>query len=172
MRVIALLRGVNVGGHNKVPMAELRALCQELGLSAVATYIASGNIAFDTDEDLDSLGSKLTRSIAARFQIDAVAVVLRRQEELASVLQRMPFGREDPAEMKRVYVLFLSRTPTGTADPDRSPDDVFVVDGREVFIRYGQGAGKTRLQLKWFERQLGCVATARNWRTTQRLLTL
>ncbi len=165
MRHIALLRGINVGGHNKLPMAELRALCEELGFRDVKTYIQSGNVAFDGEGDV---ASALRAGIAERFGL-TVPVVVRTREQVVAARQANPFEVHD----KLLHLAFLDRAVDGRGlDPDRSPGDVFAVSGDVIYVRYGTSSHKSKLTLKWFEKQLGCVGTGRNWRTVGKLLDL
>ena len=106
-----------------------------------------------------------------------IAVVVRSGAELAAVAGRNPFlaagADRDPATL---HVAFLSERPAAAAmatlDPDRSPPDAFAVDGREVYLSYPNGSGRSRLTLDYLERRLGVEGTARNWRTVQRLAAL
>ena len=166
MRTVALLRGINVGGHRKVPMAELRGLCVELGFTKVRTYIQSGNVAFD--HDVAAPDALLASAIGQRFGFE-VPVVTRTRQQLVEARDACPYA-PDP---KRLYVLWLSRSvQSHDLEPDRSPGDLFTVDGDRVYVLYAVGAGTTRLTLDWFDRRLGCSATARNWRTLETLVDL
>ena len=166
MRTVALLRGINVGGHRKVPMAELRALCAELGFTAVKTYIQSGNVAFDHEHSAP--GEVLSRGIAERFGFE-VPVMTRSREQLIEARDACPY-EPDP---RLLHVFFLSRSvEQHDLDPERSPGDVFTVDRDRLYALYAKGAGTSKLSLDWFERQLKCSATARTWRTLETLIDL
>jgi uncharacterized protein (DUF1697 family) len=170
---VALLRAVNVGGKNRLPMAELRDALSGDGLAGVSTLLQSGNVLFHSDEPEQATVARIGDTIEAAFGL-RVGVVVRSAAELAAITGRNPFletGRElDPATL---HVVFLSKRPTAAAvttlDPDRSPPDTFAVDGREVYLSYPNGSGRTRLTLDYLERQLETQGTARNWRTVQRL---
>ncbi len=165
MRTIALLRGINVGGHNKLPMAELRALCAELGFGDAKTYIQSGNVAFDAEGEV---AERLRAGIEARFGL-RVPVVVRTREQVAAAMAANPL----PVDDKMLHLIFLDRVVDGSAlDPNRSPGDVFEVHGDVIYVRYGVASHMSKLTIGWFEKQLGCTATARNWRTVGKLLTL
>ncbi|MCO4770813.1 MAG: DUF1697 domain-containing protein [Deltaproteobacteria bacterium] len=183
-RTIALLRGINVGGKNKLPMAELRAVCEELGFRDVKTYIASGNLFFTSDMSPAEDGIRLKTAIAERWGYD-VPVVTRLREDVLAVRDGNPFGV--PAEDRWLHVLFLNRDPqlgpqglmdpAGVAavrglDPEREPGDRFAVVGRHIYALYANGSGRSRLTGSWLERQLKVTATARNWRTVQKLIAL
>jgi uncharacterized protein (DUF1697 family) len=168
----ALLRGINVGGNNKLPMADVRALCDDLGHDSVVTYLQSGNVVFRSSRDPNALAAELEREIARRSGF-AVTVLLRTPGELAAIASVRPFQEDD---FKKVHVLFLSDRPTATAlaslDPDRSPGDEFRANGRELYLHYANGSGRTRLTLDYFERRLGVAGTARNWNTVLKLVEL
>lgn len=169
---IALIRGINVGGRNKVPMRTLRSLFTSLGHQDVRTYVASGNVVFTANPNTDDdLAAAIADAIAVEFNLN-VSVVLRTPDELADAAQRNPFASED--DPAKVHVAFLRDVAAdehvGELDPDRSPPDEFVVDGREIFIHYPNGAGRSKLTIDYFERRLGTSGTARNFRTVTKLL--
>jgi uncharacterized protein (DUF1697 family) len=172
---VALLRGVNVGGRAKVPMGELRSVFAALGHTDVVTYIQSGNVVFRSAGGTEKeLVSGIERQIADAFGLE-VAVTLRAPGELAAIVAGNPFltGGDDP---KTLHVAFLDRAPApkelAELDPDRSPPDEFRVLGREVYLRYPNGSGRSKLTIDYFERRLGVRATARNWNTVTKLLAL
>lgn len=170
---IALLRAVNVGGNNLLPMKALPALFTGLGHTDPVTYIQSGNVVFRCQNpDMQAVSAALQQRIAEVFGLD-VAVVTRTAAELARVVADNPF----PAEgAQALYVMFLVNLPSEQAvarvDPLRSPPDRFVVRGREVYLHLDTGAGKTRLTGAYLEKCLGTLGTARNWRTVTRLLAM
>lgn len=169
---VALLRGINVGGARKLPMADLRALCEGLGWREVRTFIQSGNVLFRAEGDDPALAAALEGAIARRFGYPDVPVVLRDREGLAAALASVPFDRA-ATDPKLLHVVFLDREPDPAAvaalDPDRSPGDAYVVFGRDVHVRYGAGAGRSKLTLDWLEARLGARGTARNLRTVEAL---
>ena len=170
---VALLRAVNLGGTNRVPMAELRTALSARGFEAVSTVLASGNVLFRSAEPERVIAEQVGETIEESFGV-RVPVVVRSGGELASVVGRNPFlttgADRDPAKL---HVAFLSEQPAAAAaatlDPDRSPPDAFALDGRVVYLSYPNGAGRSRLTLDYLERRLGVAGTARNWRTVQRL---
>ncbi len=165
---VALLRGVNVGGKNRLPMIDLRTLLEDLGCRQVRTLIQSGNAVFAAAADRgELLPGQIADGLAERFGF-AVPVVLRSAAELTAVLARNPFiaaGR-DPATL---HVAFLAVRPCAAAvaalDPDRSPPDEFRIDGREVFLHLPNGVARSKLTNAWLERGLGTTSTVRNWTT-------
>lgn len=169
---VALLRAVNLGSHGKVPMAGLRSWCEDLGFGDVATYIQSGNVVFTavgTDEDEVGvvLGDRIEQECGVR-----TPVLVRCGDELGDAVAANPLY--DPAiEPKFLHVVFLSEAPAAdrvaALDPDRSPGDVFAVDGRHVYLHYPGGSGRSKLTNDYLERTLGTVSTARNWNTVVKL---
>lgn len=171
-RQIALLRGVNLGKHNRVPMAELRGEMAALGFGEVATHLQSGNVVFSATISADAAERAIADGIAARFGIE-VPVLVRTRDELAALIAADPLAEiaTDPA---KYLVTFLSAPP----DPDRfaalePPEPELVRFGeREVFVWCPDGVRNTRVSQSWLERRLGVSATSRNWSTVERLLAI
>jgi uncharacterized protein (DUF1697 family) len=161
----ALLRGVNVGGRGKVPTPELVELFASLGHVDVKSYIQSGNVVF-RGAAVDA--GTLEAAIAERFGLDT-RVILRTHSELEAIAAKSPYDTS-------AHVVFLDRAPERAAiealDPDRSPGDRFSVVGREIYVSFAHGAGRTKLTLDWFERRLGVAGTQRNWNTLLKLIDL
>ena len=171
---IALLRGINVGGKNKLPMAKLVALFEKLGCEDVHTYIQSGNVAFAANA---ALAKTLPAQVSARLMKDLglqVPVQLRSARELSKALRAHPFAAT--VEDSSLHVMFLADLPTATRlkklDPDRSPGDRFSVVGREVYLCCPNGIARTKLTNAYFDAALDTVATIRNWRTATKLLAM
>ncbi|MGH3035655.1 MAG: DUF1697 domain-containing protein [Gaiellaceae bacterium] len=171
---VALLRGINLAGRNKVPMAELRSALDSLGLEDVVTYIQSGNVVFRTRGGVRDLAGSIEGGIEEAFGIDVV-VLLRTPAELRKVAADNPFLRTG-ADPSKLHVVFLSGKPTKKAaaglDPDRSPPGEFKLRGREVYLHLPTGFGRSKLTVDYFERQLGVSGTARNWKTVTKLVAL
>ena len=171
----ALLRGVNVGGRNKVPMGELTAALSSLGLEDVVTYIQSGNVVFRSPSgDTRELASGIERRITEVFGL-GVTVLLRTPAELDEIAGGNPF-LADQANRAKLHVVFLDALPAAGAvealDPNRSPPDRFSVRGREVYLQLPNGAGRSKLTLDYFERRLGARATVLNWNTLLEMISL
>ncbi len=172
---VALLRGINVGGKNKLLMRDLAAMFSETGCDDVRTFIQSGNVVFRA-------GSALTRRvpdligevIASRFGY-RIPVVTRTAGELAAIIQANPFPgvAAEVGRLGQLHVGFLADRPEAAAvdalDPDRSPPDEFAVVGREVYSYCPQGFASTRLTTRYFESNLSTTMTARNWKTVLKL---
>ena len=171
MRWVVLLRAVNLGSRNKVPMARLRALLEDAGYGDVRTYIASGNVLLDGPKSGAAVARELERIVADEFSVDTTAIV-RKPAELAAVVSDHPFGRDT----SRSHVVFLAERPTAKAakqlaEVDHSPDRG-VLAGEHVYVQYGAGVQNARLSAARLERLLGVAATHRNWRTVVALAEL
>ncbi len=169
---VALLRGLNVGGRNKLPMRELNAMFVGMGCDDVRTYIQSGNVVFRASQELaDGLPALVSAEIAASrgFQIP---VVLRTASEFNRIVRDNRFLTAG-ADPTKLHVGFLADTPdpahVARLDPDRSPPDVFEVQGREVYLHFPAGVARSKLDNAYFDRTLHTVCTIRNWRTVCRL---
>ncbi len=171
---VALLRGINVGGHHKVPMAELRAAFEGFGLEAVSTYIQTGNVAFRSAATESELTLALPDVIRERFGFE-VPVVLREAHELAEAAEaHLLADRADDSRM--LHVVFLAEAPSAEAvrsfDLERYAPDDLVVRGRDAYVAYPEGSARSKLTIDVIERALGTTGTGRNWRTVQKLVEL
>jgi uncharacterized protein (DUF1697 family) len=171
MRWVVLLRAVNLGSRNKVPMARLRTLLEEAGYDDVRTYIASGNVFLDGAKSGLAVSRDIEQIVADEFGVDTTAV-LRKPAELSALVSDHPFGRDT----SRSHVVFLAKRPSVTAaerlaDEDHSPDRG-VLAGANVYVQYGAGVHKARLSAARLERLLGVTGTHRNWRTVAALAQL
>ena len=172
---IALLRGINVGGKNKLLMRELVALFEVAGATDVRTYIQSGNVVFRASATtVKRIPKTVADAIAKQHGLD-VPVVLRSASEWCKAIERNPL-RGTPDDAKQLYVGFLATKPTAAAlkqlDPDRSPGDTFAVVGREVYVRCPDGVARTKLTNQYFDSRLKTISTFRNWKTTLKLAEL
>ena len=170
---IALLRGINVGGKNILPMKALAAMFCEAGCGEVRTYIQSGNVVFTAKPALVRRVPRLiSKAISNGFNLE-IPIVMRTAGELAKVAGNNPFLK-DGADTKPLSVAFLTDRPTKAAvaslDPGHSPPDEFDVRGREIYLRYPNGVGRTRLTNQYFDSRLKLTSTVRNWRTVLKLV--
>ncbi len=172
---VALLRGINVGGKNLLPMTALAELFAAAGCTDVQTYLQSGNVVFRASA---AVARRLPEAVPAAIRARAglsVPVVLRSAAELLEVARAHPLAQlgDDP---KTLHVAFLAATPAAKAaealDPARSPPDTFLVRGREVFLRLPGGVGKSKLTNDYLDRTLGTTSTVRGWNTVQALAAL
>jgi uncharacterized protein (DUF1697 family) len=174
-RHIALLRGINVGGHKKVQMARLRELMERLGHRDVRTYVQSGNVVFTgPDEPPEAVAAGLEAQLAAELGFE-VSVLVRSRDELAEIVRANPL-RDVATEPARHHVIFLSAEVAperlaGIEAADFAPD-AFLLRGREIHLWTPDGVGDSRLAKALTDKRLGVTATARNWRTVERLLAL
>jgi uncharacterized protein (DUF1697 family) len=170
---VALLRGINVGGKNKLPMKDLIGMFERAGCTNVRHYIQSGNVVFDAASDLAKRIPQLIEAEIQRKLALAVPVLVRSAAEIRAVAKSNPLlaGGADPDTL---FVMFLADKPEKKAssalDPDRSPPDTFVVKGREIYLACPNGAARTKLTNAWFDAKLGTTSTSRNWRTVLKLV--
>ena len=167
---LAFLRGVNVGGENKLRMQDLVDLFSAAGCKNVRTYIQSGNVIFTADVKLVAkLAARIAEQIQERFGYQT-PVILRTAAQLQSILLNPPF--KDSAET--LHVMLLAQVPNAlrvkTLEPHRSPPDEFAVIGQEVYLKLPNGAARTKLTNAYFDSRLATVGTMRNWRTLTKLL--
>jgi uncharacterized protein (DUF1697 family) len=169
---VALLRGINVGGKNILPMKDLAQMFVKAGCRDVQTYIQSGNVVFSAAAPLlKKLPAGISEAIADRFGYK-VPVLVRSSEQLAVVLGSNPFLKAGEPE-KTLYLAFLADAPNAAAvaklEPDRSPPDRFAVIGHEVYLCMPGGMGNSKLTNAWLDSRLATVSTARNWATVTKL---
>ncbi|WP_403020919.1 DUF1697 domain-containing protein [Salinibacterium sp. GXW1014] len=167
-----LVRAVNVGGTAKLPMAQWRALAEELGATDVATYIASGNLLCTPPGDPADFARALEREVEERFGFFR-EVVSRTRAELEAALREFPFGEHDP---KFAYVTFLAGAPSAdavaAAHEVTTGQDTWELRGEHLYIRYAGGAGTADPGMARVGRILGAPGTARNLLTVRKLVDL
>ena len=170
-RVVALLRAVNVGGR-KLPMAELRALCEGLGWTEVATYIQSGNVVFSADEKPDALEAALEDAIRKAFGYDA-PVVVRTAAQWRRYAPANPFP--DAARETPNYLLMLvsKRPPASGAveaiQAKAAAGEIVKQAGDAVWIHFRNGSGTSKITPTLIDKAIGSPATSRNYRTVVKL---
>jgi uncharacterized protein (DUF1697 family) len=168
-KYVALLRGINVGGKNKLPMADLRARFESLGHTDVSTFIQSGNVIFTAARSVTS--RSLETAIATEFGFE-ISVVLRTPSELATVVKANPFTRVD---ISKLHVGFMAAKPAAAAvaklDAERFRPEEFAIRGSELYFHLPDGIGRTKLP-GYLDRQLKIPTTVRNWNTVNKLLEL
>ena len=170
---IALLRGINVGGHKKVPMVQLRELLSNSGLLNVKTYIQSGNVIFQSiNEDSKELEKTIQNSILDHFGFK-VPVLVRTRTELLTIFNNCPFSDEQKSES---YFVMLSDVPdemlVNEASQKTYPDDDYVILNDCIYLFCAKGYGRAKFNLNYFEKKLNIHATARNYKTMVKLLAL
>ena len=173
-RQVALLRGINVGGHNRVGMGPLRELLTGLGHEDVRTLLQSGNVVLTSDETGERLARPLEQAIACELGVEP-RVVVRTVDELAAVVEHDPFG-ELVDQPKLYQVSFLSdglapEAAKALEAADVAPERV-AVHGREIYAWHPGGVQRSPLVKLLSDKKLGVAATARNWNTVTKLLEL
>jgi uncharacterized protein (DUF1697 family) len=170
---IALLRGINLGGHKKIKMEQLRASLEEMGLKRVNTYIQSGNIVFQTGKAAPATLCKKIEAIIMNDFGHSVSVIVRTAEELEAAITNNPLLQEPDIDPEKLHVMFLSEVPASsaleklqsvTAAPDR-----FRAVGKELHFYLPNGVAESVLMKKPVDRILTVVTTTRNWRTVNAL---
>jgi uncharacterized protein (DUF1697 family) len=174
-RHIALLRGINVGGHKKVPMADLRRVLEDAGFEDVKTYVQSGNVALTAKEKSPGKVKRaVEKAIEEAFGFD-VAVVVRSRDEIAALVEDDPLGDLATDPKFRIVVFLaekLDRTRLADVDADEFAPEAFALRDYEIVMWAPDGQRDSRLVKTLTERRTGVVGTARNWRTVEKLLDL
>ncbi len=174
-RYAALLRSVNVAGHGRVAMNELRASFERLGYDDVTTYIQTGNVLFNTSSRSEPVvAAAIEEQLDADFG-DAPAVIVRSVPELLRIGGASPYAKAG-ATPARHHVTFLAAAPAKKAlaalDLPASGHDELVIDGREVYVYTPDGYAGTKYTGTFLERRLGVLSTTRNWNTVTKLCEL
>ena len=176
MKHLALLRGINVSGHNMIKMEALKSMFENCGFQNVETYIQSGNVFLESeDENANSVGFTIKQEIVKQFGYDVPVIVLSKAD-LEKCLTNNPFFKEKNVDTKKLYVAFISKelNPTALNDLKTSqfkPDEAFI-DGNRIYMKLETGAGNTKLTQKYIEKKLNATATTRNWNTVNKLIEL
>ncbi|WP_142785150.1 DUF1697 domain-containing protein [Changchengzhania lutea] len=170
---IALLRGINVSGHKKIPMADLRTLLSESGLKNVQTYIQSGNLIFESsEENIQNLELNIHEAIKSNFGFE-VPVLVKTPGELKKIFDDCPFSEE---KKQHSYFSLLYSIPEEIAVQEISkmshPNEEFIITDRCIYFYSSIGYGRTKYNNNYFERKLKTTATARNYKTMLKLLSL
>jgi uncharacterized protein (DUF1697 family) len=170
---IALLRAINVGGTGKLPMKDLKIACEEAGLARVSTYIASGNLVFESQRSPAAVKTLIANLLRDRFGLTKNHVLIRTPDDLTSVTMRNPFAEAASQRPNLLMVNFLDGIP-----PAGALDRLAVYDGPErlhldndhLYIDYREGVAKSKLTPAFLDKTLQVPATSRNWNTTTKLL--
>jgi uncharacterized protein (DUF1697 family) len=171
---LALLRGINVSGHSMIKMEALKTTLEAIGFQNVQTYIQSGNVFLDSDEEnAAAVGFKIKQEIFKVFGHEVPVIVIGKID-LEACLKNNPFLKDKEVDSKKLYVAFISTTLSSNSMNDLrisqfKPDEASI-DGNKIFVKYAVGAGKTRFDQKYIEKKLNVIATIRNWNTVIQLL--
>ncbi|MEE6259402.1 DUF1697 domain-containing protein [Plantactinospora sonchi] len=173
-RYVALLRGINVGAGTQLAMAELERVVTGLGVADVRTYLRSGNVVFAADEDPERLAGRIRRALGDELSRD-VPVLVRSGAELATLVDGNPYLGVQSDEVK-LLVGFLAEPPdpariAALAVPEGETAE-FTFAGRDIYLHYPDGFGRTRFSNAFLERRLAVPVTIRNWRTVRALADL
>jgi uncharacterized protein (DUF1697 family) len=166
---VAMLRGINVGGHNLIKMEGLRAAFAALGFDDVRTYVQSGNIVFQTATTATArLAKKTSKKILDAFGLD-VPVLIRTADELSEVLKSNPLLKRTGIDETKLHVTFLAAASPKQTDEILKPlagqSELFAVRGTEIYLYCPGGYGSTKLSNGAIEKKLSVHATTRNWNT-------
>jgi uncharacterized protein (DUF1697 family) len=172
--IVSMLRGVNVGSHNRIKMDALRALYESLGLRDVQTYVQSGNVVFRTEKlELVRLIKRVEKGIEQSFGFRP-DVIVRTSSELRDVIARNPFAARDGIDPSKLLVTFLVSDPgleaRGNILRIKADPEELRLDGRELFIYYPNGMARPKLSSALVEKTLKTSGTGRNWNTVRKLL--
>ncbi|HET7434842.1 MAG TPA: DUF1697 domain-containing protein [Thermoanaerobaculia bacterium] len=166
---VALLRGVNVGGNQKLPSAVLKACCERAGGTSVRTYLQSGNVVFASEESsADRMAAAIRAEVKKAVGFE-VAVLIRTGAELKKVIAKNPFADAARENGGKVFVVFLQEPAGATAkaalEKDRVDPEELHYDGRHLYASLPNGAGRSKVAQDFTPRKLGSDCTARNWNT-------
>jgi uncharacterized protein (DUF1697 family) len=170
---VALLRGINVGGKNRLPMSGLNDIFSGVGCRGVETFIQSGNVVFQAAERVArAVPEAVSEGISKRFGF-RIPVVMRSATELQHAAKANPFLRAG-IDLATLHVAFLADRPAvarlASLDPLRSPPDEFVAVGREVYLRLPNGGARSKFTNAYWDTKLATTSTVRNWRTVLKLV--
>lgn len=171
-----MLRGVNVGPHHRIKMDALRALYESLKLENPRTYVQSGNVIFRTNEkNTAKLGKRIQEAIEKKFGFRP-DVVLRSTDELRKAIAASPFAKRPGLEPSKILVTFLASDPSPDSQANLAklkshPEELHLI-GREMYIYFPDGAGKSKLPWSQVEKLLKVTGTARNWNSVSNMLAM
>jgi uncharacterized protein (DUF1697 family) len=172
--IISMLRGVNVGGHNKIKMDALRALYESLKLRDAQTYVQSGNVIFRTDgRDFTRVAKRIEDGIERKFRFRP-DVILRTAAEMRGVVAKNPFAKRRGIAPGKLLASFLASDP-GEEGREKvrqmkcDPEELRI-EGREVYIYFPNGMGRSKLQWSGLDKMLKMPATGRNWNSVTKML--
>lgn len=173
---IAFLRGINVGGQKKMQMAEVRKMMTDIGFRDIQTYIQSGNIVFRSDVDTtEKLEGLIHAAIDTTFGFD-VPVIVKSVTEMKDIIVQNPFKNEVDLAENRIYFVLLQGAPNielvHTFKSEKYLNEIFSVSNNCVYLCCKNGYGKAKLNNNVIERKLKVKATARNYRTMNKMVEL
>ncbi|MDR6763580.1 uncharacterized protein (DUF1697 family) [Flavobacterium sp. 2755] len=172
---LALLRGINVSGHNMIKMDALKTMLENIGFQNVRTYLQSGNVFIDSEEDAAKVGFMIKQEIFKVFGHEVPAIVISKKD-LELCFANNLYLKEKDIDIKKLYIVFVAIALKKESIHDLKisqfkPDEAAIDDNR-IYIKYAVGAGKTRLELKYIEKKLNVIGTMRNLNTVTNLLAM
>lgn len=173
---IALLRGINVSGQKIIKMDKLRAIFESIGFTKVSTYIQSGNVIFDSEEeDAAVVRERIVGELLSQLTFD-IPVIIRTPGELLEIVQETPYPTVNEAENEQRYVTLLAQAPTeaalGKLLAAQNAVDEYQIKGLTVYLLIRKNYGESKFSNNFIEKKLGVSATTRNWETVNKLIRL
>lgn len=169
---IALLRGINVGGHKKVPMKVLKELFEGLGFQQVQTYIQSGNVIFKSSEKVSVLEEIIKKNIQDYFGFE-VSVIVKTPDELQTILKDCPFTKD---QKENSFFIVLNKIPEAELVKEVQQisyeNEDIVIKNSALYFYCAAGYARTKFNMNTFERKLKVIATSRNYKTMIKLVSL
>jgi uncharacterized protein (DUF1697 family) len=173
--LISLLRGINVGGHKKVKMADLKTLYASLDFDNVTTYVQSGNIVFQSDAPLASLPVLINDAIETSFGF-STDILIRTMADWRRLIEENPFSKDSNMDVSKLYATLLTETPSQQAinalSEIKAQPDHYHLNGQTIYLHCLNGYGRTKLSNNFWEKKLKIRATTRNWKTVNRLFAI
>ena len=168
---IALLRGINVGGHKKVPMAELRELLTRSGFQNVQTYIQSGNVIFQSsEENKEALENNVQKAIIDHFGFE-VPTIVTTNKDLKTIFNACPFFKE---KKEKSYFILLNKVPDSELIKDVETlsyeNEEIIIKNKCLYFYCSTGYGRTKFNMKSFEQKLKVFGTSRNYKTVVKII--
>src|SRR6516162_270417 len=170
---VALLRGINVGGYNKIAMSDLRSLLEALGFSAVKSLRQSGNVVFDSERLKGAALEHLLEVETAKHIGVSVDYLVRSAKELQTIIANNPFDNEARRDPSHLLVVFLKTAPkpsdVNALQAGIQGPEIIRADGKQLYAVYPAGIGRSKLTNTLIEKKLATRGTARNWNTILKL---
>jgi uncharacterized protein (DUF1697 family) len=167
-RYVLLLRGINLGNHNKVPMADLREIVAEIGCTDVATYIQSGNVVATSTLAAKTLSGRLESALEKHFGFKPRTMV-RTRAQITKVLAQNPFADRDPSKLHVGFLVSALPKKRTTPSTTESGADRAIIIGAHVYLYYPNGMGRTEMTRTPMWREINDICTVRNLRTVTKL---
>ena len=173
---ISFLRGINMGGNKKVSIWELKKIYESLKFEDVKTFGLSGNVIFKSPEDKSEiLIAKIESKLKEVFGFE-VSVLIRTKKELEKIIKSNPFSNLSEEELSKVAVAFLSSVPENNPadeiENSRDKSEYFEISGKEIYLFFKKGYGRTKLTNNFFEKKLKVKSTTRTLNVTKKLMSL